>query len=40
MKGVRAKVTGSVMHGKGLKWKYRAHPDEGNMKGKATRGKK
>jgi hypothetical protein len=38
--GIRARIMGVVMHGAGLKKKYRANADDTRMKGKATRGKK
>lgn len=40
MRGVKSRTTGTQMHGSGLKWKYRAHAEAANIKGKATRGKK
>lgn len=39
MKGVRARIAGSIMHGVGLKAKYRSLPDDSKMKGKPTKGK-
>ncbi len=38
--GIKKRLAGSNMSGPGLKKKYRAHPDEGSMKGKQTKGKK
>lgn len=40
MKGIKARISGPVMHGAGLKAKYRALPDDAGMKGKPTKGKK
>jgi hypothetical protein len=38
--GMKARLGGPVMHGPGLKKKYRAAPDDASMKGKPTRTKK
>jgi hypothetical protein len=38
--GTRARIVGSIMHGAGLKKKYRCQPDDSKMKGLPTRSKK
>lgn len=38
--GIRSRTTGVVMHGSGLKKKYRCYPDDSHMKNKPTKTKK